>query len=132
MKNLSYILVLSFVLAILSCKSNSKTASEQTDLEETLNEKNRISVSLLNRIRKLPGISLRNGTPIFNKSNNSVEAYGEPLYILDDYIIGNSFKSANGIVESINIKKVEALSSADASFYGTRAANGVIKITTYQ
>lgn len=132
MKNLPCHIAISFALALLSCKSNSKTNSDPIQLEETLDEKNRISVSLLNRIRKLPGISLRNGTPIFNKSNNSVEAYGEPLYILDDYTIGNSFKSANGIVESINIKKVEALSSADASFYGTRAANGVIKITTYQ
>ncbi len=132
MKQIKHLLILSLTLTILSCKSNSKTATEPNKLLETLNEKNRVSVSLLNRIRKLPGISLRNGTPIFNKSNNSVEAYGEPLYILDDYTIGNSFKSANGIVESINIKKVEALSSADASFYGTRAANGVIKITTYQ
>ncbi len=46
--------------------------------------------------------------------------------------MGNSFNAVNSIVESVNVKKVEALSAADASFYGSRAANGVIKITTYQ
>lgn len=101
-------------------------------MKETLEEKNRSSISLLNRIRKLPGITLRGGVPMFLKNNNSVQSNNEPLYILDDYTVGTSFKSVNGLVKNANVKKVEALSASDASFYGSRAASGVIKITTYQ
>jgi len=61
-----------------------------------------------------------------------MEASGEPLYILDDYIVGQSFRSVNELVESVNVKKVEALSASEASLYGSRAASGIIKITTYK
>lgn len=125
------LVALSFMLISLACKSTVNKNPNDQSLEENLNEKNRISVSLLNRIRRLPGISLRNGVPIFGKANNSVESISEPLYILDDYIVGNSFRSVNGLIRSINVKKVEALSASDASIYGSRASNGVIKITSY-
>lgn len=131
MKSLKYILILSFTLLIVSCKSISATDSEPNHLEQTLGEKNRATVSLLNRIQKLSGISLRNGLPSLGKASNSTVASGELLYILDDYIVGNSFESVNDLVESFKVKKVELLTGSDASFYGSRAGSGVIKITTY-
>ena len=132
MKYLIYLLAFMLTLSSPSCKSSAKTSAEEVTLEERLDEKNRASVSLLNRIQKLPGISLRNQVPIFARGNNSFEASGEPLYILDDYIVGKSFRSVNELVESVNVKKVEALSASEASLYGSRAASGVIKITTYK
>lgn len=132
MKSLKYILVVSFTLALLSCKSNATANSEPSQLEKKLNEKNRATVSLLNRIQKLSGITLRNGLPSLGKANNSITGSGEPLYVLDDYIVGNSFESVNDLVKSFNVKKVELLTGSDASFYGSRAGSGVIKITTYK
>jgi len=124
-------LFLCTTLVFTACKSSSKTSSNQENLKETLEDKNRQSISLLNRIRRLPGISISGGIPILVKGNNSIQSNSEPLYVLDSYPVGNSFKSVNGLVENINIKKVEILSSSDASLYGSRAASGVIKITTY-
>ncbi len=132
MRNLNCFLVLLFAVALTSCKSGYKASTTEKPLEETLDEKNKQNISLLNRIRKLPGVTVRAGIPIFNKGNNSMQSNNEPLYILDDYAVGNSFKSLNGLVESVNVKKIEVLSTADAAFYGARASSGVIKITTYQ
>lgn len=132
MKSLKYILAFSFILVLLSCKSTSKTTSEPNQLEETLGEKNRATVSLLNRIQRIPGITLKNRLPTLLKATNSTQASGELLYVLDDYIVGNSFQSVNELVASQNVKKVELLTGSDASFYGARAGSGVIKITTYQ
>lgn len=126
------VLCLGIILCFTACKSSSRASDNAQPLEETLDEKNRQAISLLNRIRKLPGITLRGGTPILSKGSNSFSSIGEPLYILNDYIMGNSFSAVDGIVESVNVKKVEILSAADASFYGSRAGNGVIRITTYQ
>jgi len=132
MKKFKYVLVLSFSLALLSCKSKSKTASEPSQLEETLSEKNRATVTLLNRIQRIPGITLKNRLPSLLKATNSTQSSGELLYVLDDYIVGNSFRSVNELVDSQNVKKVELLTGSDASFYGSRAGSGVIKISTYQ
>ncbi len=125
-------MLFSVTLAVLSCKSITTKKSALSQSEETLDQKNRGTISLLNRIQKLPGISLRNRLPSLAKASNSLLASGEPLYILDDYIVGNSFRSVSELVTSYNVKKVELLTGSDASFYGSRAGSGVIKITTYQ
>lgn len=125
------IFLLGSILTLTSCKSSS-TSMNKKPLNQSLEEKNRVTISLLNRIRKLPGITMRSGVPMLAKNNNSIQSNNEPLYIIDEYSVGNSFRSANGLVESVNVKKIEVLSSSDASFYGSRAASGVIKITTYQ
>lgn len=132
MKRILAVLLLGTILVLTACKSKAKASANELPLETTLDEKNRQAISLLNRIRKLPGMTIRGGIPLFSKGSNSLSSIGQPLYILNDYIMGNSFSSVNSIVESVNVKKIEALSAADASFYGSRAANGVIKITTYQ
>ena len=129
-KKILFLAILSS-LALVSCKV-SDTKGSKSSVKERLDNKNRMNVSLLDQIRRLPGISLRYGVPYFVKSANSVSTDSniEPLYILDDYIIGNSFKSLDQIVQNINIEKIEVLSDAEASIYGSRASSGVIKIVT--
>ncbi|WP_350289258.1 Plug domain-containing protein [uncultured Croceitalea sp.] len=121
--------VLSF-LAIASCSSTKN--AEASNLKEELTQKNRGNVTLLNQIRQLPGITLQGGVPVLNKTANTINSFDnpEPLYILNDYIIGSSFRSVDQLVDNFNIKKIELLTGADASFYGTRGSKGVIKITT--
>ncbi|NND61910.1 MAG: TonB-dependent receptor plug domain-containing protein [Flavobacteriaceae bacterium] len=131
-------LVTMFSLCLLmglgSC-STTKPGAKQSAIEtESPEQRNRAAISLLNRIRQLPGVIVRNGVPVFTKTSSESTQPGavEPLYIIDDYIVGNSFRAADELVESINVKKIEALTGPDTSFYGSRGGNGVIKITTYQ
>ena len=104
------------------------------NVEQELEQKNRGQVSLLTRIRQLPGVSLKNGVPVINKTSNTLNSrdYGEPLYVLNGQIIGNSFSRIDELVDNFNVKKIEVVTGPDASFYGTQGAKGVIKITTFQ
>ncbi len=134
MKRHSPLLFILFLM-LLGCGS-AKTTSDSdstTPLNETLQDKNRVGITLLNRIRQVPGITVRGGLPIFNKTNNSLSAEGssEPLYVLNGYIVGNSFRDVNELVDNVNVKKIEALTGSDASVYGSRGSNGVLLITTY-
>ena len=101
---------------------------------ETLQQKNRASISLINRIRQLPGIVIRGGVPVFNKTQTDISGsfVVQPLYVLDGYVVGNSFTDINQLVQSIDVKEIEAITGAETSIYGSRGGGGVIKITTYK
>lgn len=119
-------------LALSACGASKSTEGPEVPLKESLDDKNRVTVSLLNQIRRLPGVAIRNGVPVFTKATNSFAPGGtnEPLYVLDEYIVGNSFREVNQLVDNVNVQEIEVLSDTDASYYGSRAANGVIKIYT--
>jgi len=69
-----------------------------------------------------PSIILRGA-----KSINAAGRNQEPLYIVDGVILGASVVD----VDALDIEKIEVLKgAAAASMYGSRAANGVIQITT--
>ncbi len=132
MKNLAIIFLLIF-LSILGGCSSSKNTVYNKNLSEEISKKNNKTIPLLDRIRRLPGITLRGGTPYFMKSANQISGTAtEPLYVLNGFILGNSFKSLDQLVDSATIKSIDALSGSEAASYGSRAASGVIKITTYQ
>ena len=132
MKHFVFLLCCS-LLILTACGTKKSTATDTgVSLEKSLEDKNRVTISLLNQIRRLPGIVVRGGIPYFNKANNSMSMEGsqEPLYVLNGYPVGTSFRDIDQLVDNVNIKKIEALSGADTSEYGTRGANGVIRITT--
>ena len=109
---------------------------KSSDLQDQQADRNRGQLSLFQMIIQKPGVSAVNGNPAIVKAANAVSRQRvlgniEPLYVLNDYIVGNSFRSVNQLVTGFNVKKIEILSGSDASFYGARAASGVIKITTY-
>ena len=93
-----------------------------------------MSISLLNQINRLPGVTIQNGVPVFTKKASSIYqgASSEPLYVLDGYVVGNSFRSLNQLVKNVNVESIEVLSDSDASIYGSRGGKGVIVLTTYQ
>jgi|TARA_R110002051_G_scaffold180913_2_gene250327 outer membrane receptor protein involved in Fe transport len=130
----SYIsLCLTTVILLCSCGTAKSTTKNKSSLDTELREKNRANVSLLQRIREKPGVVLQNNVPILNKTTNSFDSGGnqEPLYVLNNQVIGNSFHSVNELIDSYNVKKIVILSGADAAGYGTQGSNGVIKITSY-
>ena len=128
-------LILMISSLAISCGSSKDYQESNIALKDSLEEKNRTNISLAIRIRQKPGVSFRQGVPVINKYEGDLYTKGgsnfEPLYILNDFIVGNSFRQINELVSNENVKEIEILSSADASFYGARAANGVIKIITY-
>jgi hypothetical protein len=126
--------IVPFILLLLflgACKSTQ--TQEVGELGQKLEQRNRNNISLLQRIRQLPGITISNGVPVIINTSNSIDksANVEPLYLLDDYIVGNNFRALNELVDSYNVKSVRKLSSSEASYYGSRAGNGVIQVTTY-
>ncbi len=124
------------VLVFVSCGSSkdATTTSKEEPLAQTLTKKNRQNISLRDQIRQLPGIVIRNGVPVFNKNTGGFQQNNiyEPLYVLDNYVVGNSFREVTQLVRNLDVDKIEVLKGTDAAYYGSRASAGVIKITTLQ
>jgi len=84
---------------------------------------------------KVPGIivaRLPDGSlSIRIRGNSSISANAEPLFVIDGLAVQSA---AGGALKGINphdIASIEVLKdAASLSFYGVRAANGVIVITT--
>lgn len=123
------------LLALLSaCSSTKSNTNQEKPLDEALQERNRATVTLLDRLRRVPGIIIRRNTPYILRAtadSPTAQSY-EPLYVLDGYPVGNSFRRVNDLVQNFDVKKVEVLTGSEASFYGSRAGAGVIVITTYK
>lgn len=97
---------------------------------------------------KAPGIQITQGSGTAGshsivriRGTSSVSAGGDPLYVIDgvpvsqdNYLLGETGGQNNNPLSSINpadIASVEILKdAASAAIYGSRAANGVILITT--
>lgn len=124
------------LLLVVFCSVPSCTTTKGSSVAtaEEIEEKNQGHIALLTRIRRLPGVVLQNGVPTIAKNTNSVSTFGsgEPLYILDGQIIGNSFSRIDDIVDNYNVKSVKVLKGSESSSYGAQAASGVIAITTYK
>lgn len=131
MKKISLLLLVFFSILGISCGSTKNTSVVKSDLDKDLMQKNKGNISLLDQIRRKPGIVIRGGVPILNKASNSFSAGNpEPLYVLNSYVVGSSFRSVNQLVDNFNVKEIKVLSGPDASEYGSRGANGVIIIIT--
>lgn len=127
--------ILLFLLAgsfLLSCgTSKPAAATDDKNLEATLADKNAAVLPLVNRIQKLPGVTLRGGVPVFIKNSSGTSGTPPyPLYVVDGLIVGNSFREVENIVQAVDVADLRALTGSDASIYGTRGANGVIEIKT--
>ena len=131
MKKISLLLLVFFSILAISCGSTKNTSVVKSDLDKDLLEKNKGNISLLDQIRRKPGVVIRGGVPILNKASNSFSAGNpEPLYVHNSYVVGSSFRSVNQLVDNFNVKEIKVLSGPDASEYGSRGANGVIIIIT--
>ena len=125
-KAILLICVMAFL--IVSCKSSDSVNVYRAQKEQVGNTQ----VSLLNMIRKVPGVVLRGNTPVLRGTVNSVsQPVAEPLYVLNDYIVGQSFSSLDELIDVSIVKKISVLDDANAAIYGSRAANGVIIVETF-
>lgn len=90
---------------------------------------------------KTPGVQItsQGGSPdgeirIRVRGNSSINSSGEPLIVVDGIPVSNSgFGGASGLssISSDDIESIEVLKdAAAAAIYGSRAANGVLLVTT--
>jgi hypothetical protein len=74
-KSISYYLVLLTIL-LVSCGVPKASSSTKSNLNQELIEKNKGSISLLQRIRQKSGVVIQNNVPIINKTANSISSSG--------------------------------------------------------
>ncbi len=127
-----YLLLIVGILSLAACGASKSKEKENGSLSKTMKTKDRGSFSLIDQIRQLPGVTLRNGVPVITKATNSIYDSGslEPLYVLDDYIVGNSFRDVSQLVNPADIENIVTITGPEASYYGSRGGHGVIRITT--
>jgi TonB-linked SusC/RagA family outer membrane protein len=71
------------------------------------------------------------GTNILLRSPTSISKSISPLVVVDGVILSSSFGASSADLESMDIETIEVVKgAAAASLYGSRAAAGVIQITT--
>ncbi len=114
-------------------KKTAFTGAENTVTSETLRKQQVTSVTrALEGV--MPGIMATNGggqpgtgANILIRGVGSVNATSSPLYVLDGVVYDGSIASlSNDDIETVTILK----DAAAAALYGSRAANGVVMITT--
>lgn len=132
MKRFLSILMLLFFLS--ACGSSQTAVNTNGDSTETLEQKNRVALTLITRIRQIPGVIVRGGVPVFTRAQTDISGSFpiEPLYVLNGYIVGNSFRDINQLVQSVDVKEIQAIIGPATAEYGSRGGGGVIKITTYE
>lgn len=132
MKHSIILFLLIFASLFIGCGSSGKAGTNTTVTANQVEARNNAVIPLVTQIRRLPGMALENGVPVFVKGNNSIQsgARSEPLYVIDGVPIANSFRQIQDIVQPVDVASIKAVFGADASFYGSRGASGVILITT--
>lgn len=107
--------------------TKSTTAISQSDVSNE--DPSRSWMELLQRTSGVTVSGSDNDLSIQIRGKKSMTASHEPLFVVDDRIMGNGFHNVSfinpGLVKRISILKDAAASSA----YGSRGADGVILIT---
>ncbi|MGB0294474.1 MAG: TonB-dependent receptor [Flavobacteriaceae bacterium] len=125
-------LILFLMLLTASCGSSKSTVGAN-ELRDELNNRNRTSMTLMDLLRQKPGIFMSRGVPVLMAAANSFngEKSFEPLYVVNGFIVGNSFRDLRVLIDPNSVKSIKVVKVAEASKYGSRGGNGAIEITTY-
>jgi len=123
MKQFNWI-VLSLILVLCAgCTSSKGTATPGASNKEI------IYTSLIQVLRGKPGLRIAgsgdNATVII-RGERSFLGNNEPLYMLDDVVVGNTFKEAVSGIDPTSVGSVEIITPAKAGRFGGRGGNGVI------
>lgn len=88
------------------------------------------NLSLLDYLKRVPGLAVSGGT-VLVRGNHSITQIVEPLYVIDNVPVGNSYSQAASSVDINDIQSVSVLKDvASTNQYGMRGSGGVIVITT--
>jgi len=108
--------------------SKNTTAISQTDLSDNQNA----NITWIELLQSTSGVSVSgygNNLNIQIRAKKSMNSGNEPLFVLDDKILGNGFQYIS-FVDPNMVKRISVLKDgASASAYGSRGADGVILVT---
>lgn len=121
------------VLLLTACTST-QTLTEQTATDTTVLKNPGTSVTLTDRLRTLPGVSVVGtgaSAKITIRGNSSMLGENEPLFVVNGQPIQGGFSTLYGLVDVGDIEQMAVLKdSSSTSAYGVRGANGVIEVKT--
>ena len=107
--------------------SKNTTAISQTDLTNNPNA----NITWIELLQRTSGVSVSgsgNDLSIQIRAKKSMNSGNEPLFVLDDKILGNGFQYIS-FVDPNMVKRISILKDgASASAYGSRGADGVILV----
>ena len=126
-----------------SCNSTKDTVStknlkevENNDIKgnkKHINATN-VDLTLLNQLRKISGVCVQGSgsdASIYIRGKSSINMSSKPLFFVNDQIVDGGYAAIVNLIDPRDIKYIEVLKTAnEISFYGSRGASGVIKITT--
>ena len=125
MKYIGGSLIVLMVIIQLGCSSSNNATSTQAvhpnDIPYT---------SLIDMLRKEPQLTISgpdSNPTIRIRGSRTIEGNNEPLFELDGVILGNGYSSARS-VDVNDVASIRVLPASQAGLYGSRGANGVIKI----
>lgn len=136
MKN-AYIIFFSLLsMIMIHCKSTDGITGYQKTVEPAERaEATNTYVSLTELLRTKAGVMVRGtGKDATIKVRTGATSFlgdSSPLFVLNGQVVNGGYSNLYEMVFVPDIKKVKVLADpADLTFYGTRAANGVIEIET--
>lgn len=130
--------VLGIALVLSGCSvSQSATTSSSTTPVPNPNEVvvgTNNTMQLIDYLRRVPGLQIdQNGdfVSIMIRGASSISNDNNPLFVINNQAVGNSYNDAVSAVDVNDIKSVNVIKGAEGQqIFGMRGANGVIQIFT--
>ena len=126
-------------LFIISCSSTKPTtanpdssskAPSNTKAVNTADGNN--GLTLANYLRRIPGVLVDqrgSDVSVMIRSASSVGSNNQPLFVVNNSAVGNSYSDVANTVDVNDIKTVNVIQGTEGQqMYGMRGANGVIQI----
>ncbi len=133
MKKIIFGLVI-LLMMVISCKSGEKASQKQkAKVNNTSLENPEVDITLAAMLSRIPGIHVRGrgeGAIIrVRGGSGSFISSNEPLFIVNDQIFQGGYSTIINSIDPTQVKTIELLKDIGSlSSYGSRGANGVIKI----
>ncbi|MBR9999387.1 MAG: TonB-dependent receptor plug domain-containing protein [Cyclobacteriaceae bacterium] len=136
-KYLNLLLVSGFFISCTSTQpAIDQNKNQHTGRTEAISdvETDNPSLQLSDYLRRIPGVQVtgtKDNPVIRVRVSSSVQSDVDPLFVIDNTRVGNSYQTAASMVDVNDIKKVTVLKDVSStSMYGMQGANGVIVIRT--
>lgn len=117
------IFISSFIYMIIGCSTtNGSVAKQEADQDNHY-------TSLVQILRGKPSLKISGSGAdyiVMIRGERSFFDNNEPLYMLDDVVIGNTYKEAASGIDPSEITSAEVITPANAGRFGSRGGNGVI------
>jgi len=124
--------------SLLSCASVKQNETRDRDTNYWENRKrvavDNPSISLAHYLQQIPGLTVSgigDNATVFIRGINSIRNNAEPLFVIDNQQVGNSYAAISSIVDVNDIRYIEVIKGPEAgAIYGMPGSNGVVIIRT--